>query len=78
MTELNFSLAYWSRNDSQSPVKKTVPLNSVRADGENDSKRKIAQGSISATASAAAYRSQNENVSARFGPDARVRLRRTR
>ena len=35
-----------------------VALEADRADGENDSKRKIAQGSISPTASAAAYRSQ--------------------
>src|SRR5208337_3221064 len=50
-----------------------VALEADRADGENDSKRKIAQGSISATASAAAYRSQNENVSAWFEPGVETR-----
>ena len=50
-----------------------VALEANRADGENDGKRKIAQDSISATASAAAYRSQNENVSARFEPGVETR-----
>src|SRR5271163_5024814 len=50
-----------------------VALEVDRADGENDSKRKIAQDSIPATASAAAYRSQNENVSARFEPGVETR-----
>jgi hypothetical protein len=61
------------RLESTSCSATRVALEADRADGENESKRKIAQGPISATASAAAYRSQNENVSARFEPGVETR-----
>jgi hypothetical protein len=52
------------RSDSERPRDRDcsatrVALEAGRTNGENDTKRKVAQGSISATTSAAAYRRQN-------------------